>query len=648
MASCRMKKNFIHILWVFLLISNSGILAQNDKVLKPVEFRPPRPGGPPHKLESDEQIAAQYFRNREFDKAVVLYKKLYETKSSSIYYTYYLYCLLELEQYRDAEKLAKKQIRTYPDRLKFLVDLGYIYSESGESGKAKKQFELAIKNMKANKTVIKELANSFFNRGQTEYAVEVYEKGRKMMDYSFYLELGSLYRQIRNFSGMIDAYLDFVDDDYFNIITVQTKFQIVLADDPDDEISEYLRVALLKRVQKDPEKIYFSEMLLWLSIQNEDFIMALIQAKAIDRRQAEDGERLISLAEIALANKDYDVAIEAYRYILKKGNSNFMYLDAKIGLLYAYYLRTSESYAHNESDLKELETEYMQTLDEFGRNPSTIVIMQYLGHLQAFYLDKPDDAINILQEAVSLPNSPPRNVAECKVELADIFILTGDVWEAKLLYAQVEKAFKLDPLGYKAKYKNAQLSFYIGEYDWAKAQLDVLKAATSKLIANDALQLSVLISDNLDADSSAVALGMYGKADLLLYQNKEEEALAILDSIFQLATYHPIFDEVILKKSEIRIRQQRFDEAAVLLNELLDNYAYDITADNALFMLARLNENQLNDQDKAMELYQRLLIDYPASLFAVESRKRFRILRGDFDKEELTEEEKLLFNLESN
>jgi len=65
-------------------------------------------------------------------------------------------------------------------------------------------------------------------------------------------------------------------------------------------------------------------------------------------------------------------------------------------------------------------------------------------------------------------------------------------------------------------------------------------------------------------------------------------------------------------------------------------------------MLARLNENQLNDQDKAMELYQRLLIDYPASLFAVESRKRFRILRGDFDKEELTEEEKLLFNLESN
>ena len=447
---------------------------------------------------------------------------------------------------------------------------------------------------------------------------------------------------------MVDAYLDCVDYDYFNITTVQSKFQNVLADDPDDEISEYMRVALLKRIQKDPEKIYFSEMLLWLSIQNEDFDMALMQAKAIDRRLGEDGDRLINLAEIALANKDYDVAIKAYKYILKKGNNNFMYLDAKIGLLYAHYLRTSESIERNEDDLKELETEYLQTLDEFGRNSSTISIMQYLGHLQAFYLDKPDDAIEILQEAINLPNSPPRNVAECKIELADILLLTGDIWEAKLLYAQVEKAFKLDPLGYEAKYKNAQLSFYIGEYDWAKAQLDVLKAATSKLIANDALKLSVLISDNLDADSSTVALGMYGKADLLLYRNKEEEALATLDSILQLATYHPIFDEVILKKAEIRIRQQHFEEAAILLNELLDNYAYDITADNALFMLAQLNEKQLNDQDKAMELYQRLLNDYPASLYAVEARKHFRLLRGDFDKEELTEEEKLLFNLESN
>ena len=635
-------------IWVFLVVCSTGILAQNDSILKPVRIRPPNPGKVPQKVDSDEQLAAQYFRTRDFDKAVVLYKKLYENRSTSVYYTYYLYCLLELQQYKDAEKLVKKQIQGYPDRLKYIVDLGHIYNKTDNIGKAKKQFELAIKKLPANKNIIQETANAFLLRGQTDYAVEVYKKGKKILDYPFYLELGNLYRQTRNFSLMIDAYLDCVDDDYFNITTVQGRLQNVLNDDPDNEISEYLRVALLERVQKDPDKIYFSEMLLWLSIQNEDFEMALLQAKAIDRRLNEDGERLINLAEIAMVNQAYDVAIEAYKIILKKGNNNFLYLDAKIGLLYAHYLRTIESVDHEKNDLADLETEYLQTLDEFGRNSSTIIIMQYLGHLQAFYLGKPDKAIIILNEAINLPNAQERNIAECKIELADILLLTGDVWEAKLLYAQVEKSFKLDPLGYMAKYKNARLSFYIGEYDWAKAQLDVLKAATSKLIANDALYLSILISENLDADSSTVALGMYGQADLLLYRNMEEEALIILDSILQLATYHPIFDEVILKKAEIRIKQKRYEEASVLLNELLEKYAYDITADNALFMLANLNEKQLNDPDKAMELYQRLLNDYPASLFAVESRKRFRVLRGDFDKEELTEEEKLLFDLESN
>jgi len=239
-------------------------------------------------------------------------------------------------------------------------------------------------------------------------------------------------------------------------------------------------------------------------------------------------------------------------------------------------------------------------------------------------------------------------VAECKIELADILLLTGDVWEAKLLYSQVEKSFKNDPIGYEAKFRNAKLSFYIGEYAWAKAQLDVLKAATSKLIANDALFLSILISDNLGTDSISPALDLYAEADLQLYRNHHEDALLLLDSILTLGSYHTIFDEVLLKKSEIKIAQGKYEEAAILLDELVENYSYDITADNALFMMAELNENQLNNPEEAQALYQRLLVEYPGSLFTVESRKRFRKLRGDFDTEEPTEEEKLLFNLQPN
>jgi tetratricopeptide (TPR) repeat protein len=212
-------------------------------------------------------------------------------------------------------------------------------------------------------------------------------------------------------------------------------------------------------------------------------------------------------------------------------------------------------------------------------------------------------------------------------------LFTGEVWEAKLLYAQVEKAFKNDPVGHNAKFRNAKLSFYIGEFHWAKAQLDVLKAATSKLIANDALQLSVFISDNIGMDSSLTALELFAHADLLLFRNKDELALQTLDSIFDLADYHPIFDEVWYKKAEIMIKRKQFEKASEYLQKIIDDYAYDITADNALFLLADLNENHFNDKPKAMQLYQKLLEDYPASLFTVEARKRYRILRGDFTPE---------------
>lgn len=635
---------------ILLLFSFAFILssAQVDDILKPVEINPPRPPSPQIKKESDVQLAAQFFRNREFDKAVVLYEKLYTEKNSVAYYTYYLYCLVELEDYKKAEKVVKKQIKDFPTRTKYLVDLGYVYAESGDQAKAKKQFENAIKNMPTQKGSVVELSNAFFYRGQTDYAVEVFETAGKMMKYPFYLELANLYRQFGNYSKMIDAYLNYVDYDFMNMQLVQAQLQNALKDDPDNTKSEYLRVGLLTRIQKSPQKIYFSEMLLWLSIQKKDFDMALTQAKSIDRRQSEEGERLFDLAGICLANESYDVAIDAYNTILKKGEDNYLYIDARIGLLYAHYQKITSLVEPGDDDLIVLEKEYESALEEYGKNESTIIIMQYLGHLEAFYLHNIEKAIEILNEAIVIPRASAQNVAACKIELADILLLADDVWESKLLYAQVEKTFKNDPIGYEAKFKNAKLSFYIGEYDWAKAQLDVLKAATTKLIANDALRLAVLISDNIAMDSSTVALGMYAKADLLHYRRMDDEALATLDSIFDLADWHPIFDEVLLKKAEIQIERQNYEIASDLLKQVVKDYPDDITADNALFLLAGLYENQFHDSDQAMEYYQQLLQDYPASLFTVDARKRFRILRGDFDKETLTEEEKFLFNLETN
>ena len=265
-----------------------------------MEINPPPPPGnviqQPQK-DSDQQLAAQYFQNKEYDKAVVLYEKLYKEKKSTLFYTYYLFCLIELADYKEAEKLAKQQIKDFPDRPKYKVDLGYVYTESGEQNKAKKEFEAALKNLSPRRDKVIELANAFLYRNQTDYAIATYQRGNQIMaDYIFYLELGNLYKQVNNYTLMVEEYLNYVDYNYMNREVIQHRLQSVISDDPDKVVSELLRRSLLKRVQKDPEKVYFSEMLLWLSIQEKDFELAFIQAKSIDRRQNEDGARIFELA----------------------------------------------------------------------------------------------------------------------------------------------------------------------------------------------------------------------------------------------------------------------------------------------------------------------------------------------------------------
>jgi len=583
------------------------------------------------KTEPDkEKLAAEYVKNKEFDKAVVLYEELFEEKKTHFFYTYYLYCLLELQEYKDALKLTRKQLKNNPGRLRYMVDEGYIYTVSGEPEKATKIFDEAFDEVTANKNQIKELANAYNYRGQTDYAIRTYLKGRKLLqEEAFNLELANIYKRLERYDEMVDEYLDLLEIDQTRRRTIEGRLQSALNDDPEGLINDALRTELLRRIQRNPDMLINSEMLIWLSIQQKDFEMALIQAKSIDRRMQEDGSRVMKLADLCISNESYDVAIDAFDYILTKGTEGPYYLDARIGLLNTKYLKITNRYDYTEQDLLDLKAEYRRALTEFGENASTVPIMRYMAHLQAFYLDEIDQAVELLNKAVEMPGVRSALKADCKIELGDILLFKGDVWDATLLYSQVDYDFKNDPLGHRAKYKNARLSYYIGEFGWSKAQLDVLKAATSKLIANDAMELSLLISDNIDMDSSYTALSYYSKADLLMYQNKLDEALVTLDSIQMVALWHPLHDEVLFKKGEIMLKKGEFETADSLFAQVVEMYPDDILADNALMIRADLNERQFGNIDIAMQLYERVMFDYTGSLFVVEARKRYRDLRGD-------------------
>lgn len=580
--------------------------------------------------QTNAELANQYFSSGEFEKAVVYFEKFYEQDAFNGY-AGYLQCLLKIKDFDKAEKLIKKQQRKFPQDPSIKIDLGSLYEAEEQPEKAAKVYNDAIKNLPPDINQVNLLGNAFTRRQLSDYSVQTYLQGRKVLKgaYPFSFELAEAYAQLGKFPEMVTEYIDMLDFNPGYLPNIQTILQNKIANDLSGGLSDLVRQTLLRKIQKNPNETNYGELLLWLFMQEKDFESAFIQAKGLDKRLGESGDRILSLGRTCVSNLDYSTAEKCFQYVVDKGPESMNYVTGKMELINTMNARITSSGSYTQSDLLRLEQDYTSALAELGKTIATAPLVRGFAHLQAFYLYNTEAAIGLLNETIEMPNLKSQFKAECKLELADIYVFKGEVWDAALLYGQVDKDFKNDALGREAKYRNARLSYYLGEFDWAKDQLNVLKAATSQLISNDALSLALLITDNTNLDTTTEALLMYSRADLLDFQNKDSLAMLALDSIITVFPGHTLSDEVLFKKAQILKIKGRYTEAATLLQEITDKYGEDILADDALYQLGLLFEERLSDKEKAKTLYETLLTKYPGSLFVVDARKRFRALRGD-------------------
>jgi tetratricopeptide (TPR) repeat protein len=579
--------------------------------------------------QQDEQLAAQYMSNNEYNKAVEVYERLFNKGNKSNYlYDNFLTCYFKLNQFEDAEKLVKKQQRKEPSSPYYAVDLGFVYEKGNQPDKAKKAYENILQKLNASYDATIETANAFRKRNKTDYAVATYQKSRKLNGENanlFCIELAQLYAEKQETGLMLQEYLSAINQNPEMLEDVQGYLQLYLDKDTDYEL---LKQTLLKKSKDFPANELYSEMLIWLYVQRKDFDNALVQTRAIDKRQRKQGQRILLLADLAVANQKYDAADKAYNEVLLLGNDKPFYINAKLGILHSRNQKIFYSGNLTPLDLTALETEYNNFLKEFGRYPFTAQSIRELAHIQAYYLYKYPEAINNYNELINMARLDNRFKAECKLDLGDIYVLKGEEWEAMLLYGQVDKEFLEDPLGQEAKFRNAKLSYYLGEFEWARAQLDVLKTATTQLIANNAIELSLQIQDNT-IDSNEEPMRWFARADLYLFQNRITDATRVLDSIEQIYPKHELTDDVTYKRAEIAIKEKNYDKAVSLYERVYKEHGSDILGDNALFYLAETYESKLNNKEEARKKYELFIEKYPSSFFLNEVRKRYRALRGD-------------------
>ncbi len=447
----------------------------------------------------------------------------------------------------------------------------------------------------------------------------------------FHRELAQIYLSMRNYSQLIDKVLELVGINEVNLPVAQSYLMSALYSDIDNNLRDIFRTAILKRIQSEPALLGFPRLLIWFFTQERQFKAALQQAIALDRRTNQEMKQILGLAQMATQNQNYQEASNAYNYLLAKGKENPGYAEAFMNKLHSDYLH----YISHEPDPdrgKELQRQFEEGMEILGYSASTVFLLREYAHLLSFYLKDTDSAIRVLEKGLTIPALRPFQSGELKTELADIYVYADDPYEALLLYSQVIDANRDNPLGDDVKLKKARLGYFMGNFSWASAQLDVIKASTSKLTANDAMELALFIENNANMDSTEAPLRSFSRADLHLFRNEDDKALAILDSIRTQYPYHALTDDILFREAKIGVRKNNYQEAVTLLEQIVNEFSTDLLADDALFLLAEILHYQLNDKDKASGAYKKMLFSYPGSIYVTEARNRYRELTGQPDE----------------
>ena len=620
--------------YLLFLIIISGLIITEAKAQNNPQANPVLTRNNQREKDPRETLAINFYREKNYQKASELFQQLYKTKQSNYYYNYLFNCLIAIRNYKQAERVVKQQKKSNPGNYRYLIDQAYIAGLSGNEKKSNKILNRIIDNLPTQRNQIIQITSSLQSKGYADMAVKVFKKARVMpgSNYEYNFEMANAYLFSGDYDKMFDSYIRQLEQTPSDIQRIKNKLQYVMRVDVNSNLSDMLKQKLLQSSQQNPENIQMAEMLLWYSLQTKDFLMAFRQAKSIDMRFGNRDEDMLELAGIAFSNYDYDISTKAYEYVKDKKYNTPYFAESYVGYFLSLIKQVEENPNADRKDFEELEKMGITAINTLGINNITSDIIVNLAHITAFNLLKPNEAIEMLEKALLNPAINKNKEAHLKLKLADILVANGDIWDATLLYSQVESDMKNEPIGHEAKLKNAKVFYYVGEFDWAGTRLDILKSATSKLISNDAIELSIFINNMREEDTIGFVLRKFAGADLFIYQGKYDSAMRLLNKIEDEPAGIYSMEYVLYNKAHLYSKINDFQKADSVYNKLIVHYPASIKADNALYERAEIQRTQLNNSEEAKKLYMILMTDYPESIYSGKARKKYRLLS---DKEQL-------------
>ncbi|MDG4716072.1 tetratricopeptide repeat protein [Winogradskyella marincola] len=573
--------------------------------------------------QNSEVLADSYYKKGEFKKALVIYKNLNEEKP----YNYnYLFKLIDthqqLEQFDAAENILIQRMEKRRNPT-LIVELGYNYQLKDSLEQAKRLYKEAIDYIDEKPNYVYSVAKKFEDHSLLEEAIKVYDKGKILLpNQNYSIQLARIYGDQGNIEKMFENYIEYIAyrPNYTN--NIKRAISDFISENKDNENNIYLRRLLLKKIQQEPSP-YWYELLSWLYVQEKAYNKSFIQEKALYRRNPESLERIIELAVTALNDNDSETSKDIFSYVLETTQDATTALTA-----HQYILEIDTQNATSKKELDVIDKAYNELFDQFGKSELTLPLQLAYGEFLAFHQKDTESATSFLRKSMKL-NISEFQEAKVKLLLADILVLQERFNEALIFYSQIQLSLKNSTISQEARFKVAKTSYYKGDFDWAESQLKILKSSTSQLIANDALDLKLLISDNKWEDSTQTALKYYAKADLYSFQNKTDEAISLLDKILEEHKGESIIDQALFQQAKLFEKKKQYNKAEANYLKIIADYSEDILADDAHYYLAELYNTHLAKPEEAKQLYEKIIFDFEDSIYFIESRKKFRMLRGD-------------------
>ncbi|MBO7055779.1 MAG: tetratricopeptide repeat protein [Bacteroidales bacterium] len=576
--------------------------------------------------DNENQLALLYYSQADYEKAADIYQSLFNQTHSQIYFDYLITCYTNLNNTQKAVEITKEQINRYPKSYYYPIKLATIYSATNNNKEAKDIYDKTIK--KATKQLESTLlaGQACMDNKVDSVARIIYENGQsKYPDNEIITKnLSEIYLMQGENEKLTNLYISILQDEQ-NVDFIEKQLQFTLYEKTNPKLKQLLTQKLETAINKNQKNLSFKELYLWMMMQDKNFEKAFAISKQIDIENDEDGDHVYEVGKIALTNYDYKTATDCFSYVVQKGPMADLYEPALKNLLETSYNKLFKTNTiPNEQQILALENEYIKALEELGESQSAADIIINLAHIQAFYLNKTNEAINKLKQATESPNlRSSRN--KLQMELADIYVFTNDIWGANMLYASIALNNKNNDIGHEAQLKQARIAYFNGNFSYAQALLDVLKGSTSKLISNDAFELAQLISDNTALDTTTTALEIFARGDLLGLQRKYSQAYECYDSIPKLFPGHSLEDEILMRKADIEQAQNNKTQMITYLQEIENRFSYEIYADKAIYKQAEYYYNEGN-YDKAKEKYKKIISDYQNSIYAAPARNKYREL----------------------